>query len=197
MSPQIPVNYEKSSPNSGLVPEPKPSETRIGNEWFWIISLEKLFNNSMQKILYIDMDNVLVNFESGIAQIDNKTVRDFDGRLDEVPGIFALMQPVEGAVESFAMLAQYFDTYVLSTSPWENPSAWSDKLQWVKRHLGAHAYKRLILTHHKNLNIGDYLIDDRLARGADRFVGEFIHFRSQQFPNWAAVVRYLLPKGTR
>jgi 5'-nucleotidase len=118
------------------------------------------------------MDNVLVDFQSGIDRLDEKTVHEFDGRLDEVPGIFALMQPVERAVESFVTLARHFDTYVLSTSPWENPSAWSDKLEWVKKHLGAHAYKRLILTHHKNLQIGDYLIDDRITRGVDQFVGE-------------------------
>jgi 5'-nucleotidase len=137
---------------------------------------------TMPKILYVDMDNVLVDFQSGIDRLDQKTVHEFDGRLDEVPGIFALMRPVDGAVESFATLAQRFDTYVLSTSPWENPSAWSDKLAWVKKHLGTHAYKRLILTHHKNLNIGDYLIDDRTTRGADQFVGEHIHFGSEGFP---------------
>jgi 5'-nucleotidase len=146
----------------------------------------------MKKILYVDMDNVLVDFESGIAQLDEKIVREFHGRFDEVPGIFALMRPIEGAVESFTTLAQHYDTYVLSTSPWENPSAWSDKLQWVKKHLGTHAYKRLILTHHKNLNLGDYLIDDRTARGADQFVGEHIHFGSERFPDWNAVVKYLL-----
>lgn len=101
----------------------------------------------MKNILYVDMDNVLVDFCSGIAQLDEKIVREFDGHLDDVPGIFALMQPVQGAVESFVTLAQHFDTYVLSTSPWENPSAWSDKLAWVKKYLGTHAYKRLILTH--------------------------------------------------
>ena len=91
----------------------------------------------MRKILYIDMDNVLVDFSSGIARLDEKIVREFDGRLDEVPGIFALMRPVEGAVDSFVALAEHFDTYVLSTSPWENPSAWSDKLEWVKKYLGS------------------------------------------------------------
>jgi 5'-nucleotidase len=146
----------------------------------------------MKKILYVDMDNVLVDFRSGIAQLEEKTLREFDGHLDDVPGIFALMRPVEGAVESFVTLARHFNTYVLSTSPWENPSAWSDKLQWVKKHLGTHAYKRLILTHHKNLNVGDYLIDDRTTRGADQFVGEHIHFGSERFPNWNAVVEYLL-----
>jgi 5'-nucleotidase len=53
-------------------------------------------------------------------------------------------------------LANLFDTYILSTSPWENPSAWSDKLLWVKHHLGSICYKRLILTHHKNLNVGHF-----------------------------------------
>ena len=140
------------------------------------------------------MDNVLVDFRSGIAQLDENIVREFDGRLDDVPGIFALMEPVEDAVESFRTLSQHFDTYVLSTSPWENPTAWSDKLEWVKKHLGAYGYKRLILTHHKNLNIGDYLIDDRTKNGADQFKGEHIHFGSERFPNWRVIVKYLLRK---
>ncbi|HEY2918109.1 MAG TPA: hypothetical protein VGK77_03845 [Candidatus Binatia bacterium] len=150
----------------------------------------------MRKILYVDMDNVLVDFSSGIARLDEKIVREFDGRLDEVPGIFALMRPVESAIESYVALAEHLDTYVLSTSPWENPSAWSDKLQWVKRHLGSHAYKRLILTHHKNLNLGDYLIDDRTTNGADKFKGEHIHFGSEKFPDWRSVVAYLLKQKT-
>ena len=36
-------------------------------------------------------------------------------------------------------------------------------MQWVKKYLGSHAKKRLILTHHKNLSLGDYLIDDRIT----------------------------------
>ena len=108
-----------------------------------------------------------------------------------VPGIFALMDPMPGAVESFTELAALFDAYVLSTAPWENPSAWSDKLLWVKRHLGAPAYKRLILSHHKNLNAGDFLVDDRTKNGADRFAGEHLLFGSGAFPDWAAVTGYL------
>src|SRR4029450_9480034 len=105
---------------------------------------ETAARTAMKKLLYVDMDNVLVDFGSGIARIEPALVRAYDGRLDEVPGIFALMDPVEGAVEAYAALAQQFETFVLSTAPWENPSAWSDKLLWVKRHLGPHAHKRLI-----------------------------------------------------
>jgi len=138
------------------------------------------------------MDNVLVDFESAVARLDEKTRKKYEGKLDEIPGIFSKMEPMEGAVESFILLSNHFDTYVLSTSPWENPSAWSDKLIWVKKYLGSYAYKRLILTHHKNLNSGDYLIDDRTKNGVDEFTGEHIHFDSERFPDWDSVLNYLL-----
>ena len=102
------------------------------------------------KVLYVDMDNVLVDFATGIAQLDDSVQQEYRGRIDDVPGVFSLMLPMPKAIESFKELAQLFDTYILSTGPWENPSAWSDKLLWVKNHLGKSAYKRLILSHHKN-----------------------------------------------
>ena len=117
---------------------------------------------------------------------------EYEGRCDEVPGIFSLMDPLEGAIEAFHQLSAKYDTYILSTAPWENHRAWSDKLIWVKKHLGEPAYKRLILSHHKNLNAGDYLIDDRLKNGADRFAGEHIHFKTDEFPDWKSVCDYLL-----
>jgi 5'(3')-deoxyribonucleotidase len=148
-----------------------------------------------RKILYIDMDNVLVDFPSGIARLPQEIVIKHEDSLDEVPGIFSLMDPMPGALESFDQLAGMYDTYILSTSPWENPTAWSDKLLWVKKHLGKPAYKRLILSHHKNLNYGDYLVDDRVKNGADRFQGEHIHFGAEKFPDWEAVLTYLKPRA--
>jgi len=104
------------------------------------------------------------------------------------------MDPIPGAIDSFNELSKLFDTYILSTSPWENDSAWTDKLKWVKKHLGKSAYKRLILSHHKNLNTGDFLIDDRTKNGADKFQGEHIHFGTEKFPDWKSVVEYLNQK---
>jgi 5'(3')-deoxyribonucleotidase len=147
------------------------------------------------KILYIDMDNVLVDFSSAIAKLTEDTKLEYEGRLDEVPGLFSMMQPLDAAIESFQRLAVSFDTYILSTAPWGNPSAWTDKLLWVKQHLGDRARKRLILSHHKNLNTGDFLVDDRLKNGAAEFRGEHIHFGTERFPDWATVVRYLLARA--
>jgi 5'(3')-deoxyribonucleotidase len=149
----------------------------------------------MRKLLFVDMDNVLVDFPSGVARLDERTRRDFEGRLDEVPGVFARMDPLAGALEAYAELAARFDTYVLSTAPWENPSAWSDKLLWIQRHLGVLAHKRLILTHHKDLVHGDFLVDDRTKNGAERFRGEHIHFGTPRFPDWASVRAYLLARA--
>ncbi len=147
---------------------------------------------STKKILYIDMDNVLVDFQSGIDQLDKNTIESYHGRLDEVPGIFNLMSPMPHAVESYEQLCEVYDVYILSTAPWNNPSAWSDKLIWVKKHLGPKAHKRLILSHHKNLNKGDFLIDDRKKNGADTFEGELIHFGSEPYKDWNTVTSYLL-----
>jgi 5'(3')-deoxyribonucleotidase len=149
----------------------------------------------MKKILYLDMDNVLVDFDSGIAQCLPETLEKYDGRYDEIPGIFSMMHPMPGALRAFNTLADKFDTYILSTSPWENDYALVSKLNWVKDYLGDKAYKRLILTHHKNLNNGDYLVDDRTKNGAAEFVGEHIHFGTEQFPDWAEVTSYLLARA--
>ncbi|MFC1579551.1 hypothetical protein ACFL4N_01415 [Thermodesulfobacteriota bacterium] len=148
----------------------------------------------MEQVLYIDMDNVLVDFQSALPHFPPELLKKYEGDLDDIPGIFAKMEPMEGAIDSFARLAVKFDTYILSTAPWDNPSAWSDKLEWVKKHLGQPAYKRLILTHHKDLNRGDFLVDDREKNGAREFKGELILFGSERFPDWNAVEEYLLGK---
>ena len=137
------------------------------------------------------MDNVLVDFQSAFKKLPQEILTKYKGNEDGIEGIFGLMGPMPKALDSYNELADLFDTYILSTSPWANESAWIDKIKWVKKNMGEKAKKRLILTHHKNLNIGDFLIDDRTANGADRFSGKHIHFGANEFPGWDSVVNYL------
>ena len=147
------------------------------------------------KILYIDMDNVLVDFNSGIGRLSQELLIRYKDHYDDAPGVFGLMDPIPGALDAFHLLAQHFDTFILSTAPWHNPSAWSDKPQWVQRYLGKAANRRLILTHRKDLNRGDYLVDDQHKWGAVHFIGEWIQFGSPEFPDWETVTAYLLPRA--
>jgi 5'(3')-deoxyribonucleotidase len=178
--------------------------------------------NSEKKIVYIDMDNVMVDFKTGIERLPNR-VREAHADpsspsgykdIDDVSGIFGLMEPYEGAIDAFKVLSKHFDVYLLSTAPWKNPSAWHDKVRWVHDYLGINeddaVHKKLIISHHKHLNMGHYLIDDRKANGADKYAewnaqrhGEHIWFgpadeqsgRPGDFANWQTVVDYLIPKA--
>ena len=148
----------------------------------------------MKKILYFDMDGVIVDFESGLARVSDEVKQQYAGRVEDIPGLFALMRPLPGALDAVRLLSQHYDVYILSTAPWKNPSAWADKRNWVDRYLGDVFFKRIILSHRKDLCQGDYLIDDRSKHGANRFSGEWLNFGSERFPDWPSVIAYLSEK---
>lgn len=146
--------------------------------------------------LYFDMDGVLVDFESGIAKLSEEVKKEYEGRLDDVPGIFGLMESKTGAIEAVHRLKEHYDVYILTTAPWRNPSAWSDKVKWITKHLDDVFHKRIVMTHCKHLlykGENDYLIDDRTANGASGFGDNLILFGSERYPNWESVLAKLLP----
>ena len=92
----------------------------------------------MKKTVYVDMDDVLVDFQSGLDLQPEDIKKEYEGRFDEIPGLFAEMKPMPGAIEAMHTLQEHFDLYILSTAPWKKPSAWSDKVKWVTRYLDSH-----------------------------------------------------------
>jgi hypothetical protein len=151
-------------------------------------------NNEKMKILYVDLDGVVADFDKGKKEHPLGSVTPYKGRPDKLPGVYENLDPIENSIESVNKLlnSDLFDVYFLSTAPWDNPDAWTHKRLWIAKYFDEKLIqKRLILCHHKQLMIGDYLIDDRRFNGASEFKGEWIHFGSEDFPNWNSVLKYL------
>lgn len=139
----------------------------------------------MKKIIYIDLDNTLADY-LGMAKEMNIDPKD----AKHIQGFFEKLQPIPGAIEAYNRLTQHFDVYILSTAPWSNPHSLYEKILWVKQYLPT-AYKNVIFSHHKDLNRGDYLIDDSQKNGAKDFHGQHIQIHSPAFPTWDDVLSYI------
>ena len=140
-------------------------------------------------IVYIDMDGVICDFDKRAKELE---VEGFIGAsLFKHPEAYKDLEPIEGAIEAWHALQEKYETYVLSTPAWSNPDSWAEKRKWVEKHLGKSAKKKLILSHHKGLLMGDYLIDDRIANGVADFKGSHIHFGAEEFPSWSEVLKHL------
>lgn len=155
-----------------------------------------------KKILYIDMDGVVADFDGMIREIypefDNHPEEEKSTVIDEVvynnDYFFIDLIPISGSKEIVNKLFDMFEVYFLSTPMWDVPNSFSHKRIWLEQHYGENAKKKLILTHRKDLNIGDFLIDDRLKNGAGEFKGEHIHFGTEKYPNWEIIYDYLITK---
>ena len=152
-----------------------------------------------KKILYIDMDGVVADFEKSIKmhipEWDLISNEEKGALTDEVcasiPYFFLNLEPIEGAIDTINKLSTEYDTYFLSAAMWNVPQSYTEKRLWIEKNFGESFKKRLILTHRKDLNFGHYLIDDRTSHGAGKFMGEHIHFGTEKFPDWRAIDNYL------
>ena len=173
-------------------------------------------NRYSRPVVFIDMDDTIVDFASGIEAMKHlhpeRDPKSYEDNWDEVDGIFDVMVPMPGAVKAVRELEKHFDLVIATTAPWKNAGAWASKVNWIHKHFdnmhdeSAVLFKRLTITHNKDLLRGAYLIDDRPNNGAKEFGEEegqtWIRF-GEKWANhedqtdvcldWAAVLKRLLP----
>ena len=155
--------------------------------------------------IFIDMDGVLADFDKAAKQM--KKIMNIDSELrpsatyessekgfayDEVLD-FSKFDPIPCAIESIHKIIDMgHDVFIASTPPWNNPDAWGQKRNWIEEHL-PELERKVILTHRKDLLIGDILIDDSTYRGQKDFNGEFIHFgkHGMVWPNVVDIIQQM------
>jgi len=134
-----------------------------------------------RKIVYIDMDGVLVDFQSAMdthykSNPEFKEI--YKNNPDEIPGIFKNPKPIEGAIAAVKKLEESdkYDLFIATSATWTNPESATHKRLWVEKYFGDLFKKKMVITHRKDLLAGDYLIDDREANGAFEFTGALLPF---------------------
>jgi len=157
-----------------------------------------------KKTVFIDMDGVLVDFSKAVEdqfKLHPTYKEKFKRNPDLIPGIFKDPKPITGAIESVQQLAASgkYDLYISTTASWDNPEAAMDKRHWIEKHFGKLFKKKMVITHRKDLLLGDYLIDDRDANGADDFKGELLSFgwayekkEWNKYKTWSDILKKLL-----
>jgi 5'(3')-deoxyribonucleotidase len=135
--------------------------------------------------IFIDMDGVLADFEKSASLIPNEKHPEL--KLD-----FSNFDLIPGAKEAVSKLLNMgHDLFIASTPPWNNQNAWGQKRNWINKHFPS-LKRKLILTHRKDLLIGDILIDDTTYRGQKDFNGLFIHFGfGPEKMNWYQIIDML------
>ena len=137
------------------------------------------------------MDDTLCDFE----EAHHKAKADFPSVPfpQSIPGFFVNLEPKRDAISVFNWLFDHpkFELYILTAPSLRNPLCYTEKRVWVEGHLGMRAVSRLIISPNKALLKGGYLIDDYIdGKGQEDFGGQFIHFGSNQYPDWLTVKNY-------
>ncbi len=111
------------------------------------------------KIVYVDIDNTINyyhdHFLARLREYPNLTYP------QSMPGFYLNILPMEDGLESIKALKEAgYDVYLASRPSYPNTHCYTEKAEWVKKHLGEDWLPKLILTPNKSLLIGDYLVDD-------------------------------------
>ena len=131
------------------------------------------------------MDGVIADFDKTKEKLYPNEKR------PELKMDFSKLDTIPGAQDALIRLNQDFDIFIASTPVWDRPETWSQKREWISKHF-PYLKQKLILTHRKDLLIGDILIDDSRWRGQPDFQGEWYWFNKDwDTRNWKACLEWI------
>ena len=145
-----------------------------------------------KKKIFCDMDGTLCDFMGAFHYYKEK-----DSKVkypQSKVGFFENLRPLPGAIESFNLLKEHYDMWILTRPSFKNIHCFSEKAQWILDNLGFDVLENMVISGDKSIVKGDFLIDDHHGDGQPEFEGEWIHFGQKDFENWEKVTEYLINK---
>ena len=125
----------------------------------------------MKKVVFLDMDGVLANFEGALKEVIHDPPEMFQ------KDFFLNLEPMEGSKEfvDWAFQQDYLRLYIGSKPAVKNLWSTIEKYWWIEKHFPK-LLKKMVLVCDKGLLRGDVLVDDDHARWGHKFHGLFFHF---------------------
>lgn len=127
------------------------------------------------KVIFVDMDDVLVDFYSEASNNPYKIVN--ETRMWD-PDFFLNLKPTRGSHTAIRkLMSMGFDVCILTQPLAGHPECYYDKALWIQIHF-PQLYDKIVMTHNKGLAVGAYLIDDNLKwkEPFEKNGGTFLHF---------------------
>ena len=150
----------------------------------------RISQSPKSKIIHVDMDDTLCDYSTQYHRdLQRNPTRRYPQSRE---GFFLELQPIVDAINGVRHLQDLgHKIYFLTAPSYKNPHCYTEKRLWIEKHFGLDICKNLIIAENKSLVMGDYLIDDHTeGRKQNEFVGELIHFGSEQFPGWLEIIHF-------
>lgn len=104
----------------------------------------------------------------------------FDERKMYSPDFFYNMPPIPGSLGAVREIMKLgFDVYILTQPLANHFDSYSQKVKWINKWFPELSNK-IVMTQHKGLHVGHYLIDDNAPKWKEPFEkngGLYVHFR--------------------
>jgi 5'(3')-deoxyribonucleotidase len=143
--------------------------------------------------IYIDMDHTFCDFEEAKEYWIKRAKTDIEKSWPwSMKGYFESLLPMEGALEFWERWKSDCDVWFLTRPSIPNRHSYTEKANWIHKHLGNEGLCKLILSPRKDILNGDILIDDDDRAGQPQFNGSWWRFGSERYPDWKSIDESLI-----
>lgn len=100
-------------------------------------------------------------------------------------------ETVGAAVKAVEHLSEHYSLQFVISGDSDGWETMGEKRRWLEEHIGVPAWNRVTITTHKELLIGDFLVDahpDECCSGS--FMGTVVEFGSDMFKDWNDVMTF-------